>query len=1527
MPGELVDGEQPATLRLAHSFGIYPVPLRDAVISLGDDAFLFCVGRQLAVYDHVTQRVNFLPRDANNLITTAATRCLSGRLLAVGERVVGDGGSNSEGRCQISVIHLPKLEDLDTQKIEDSAPKVLRPQNRRLDIIGLVFATADGRFLVSLSSGPDCTITYWRWDVEKAMALRDFQPSHPMTRLLVNPKNGNQVSISGPSYMRIWEYNPNDATLRDCSSMFPGLNQEKQLNIVDHCWVLGTFLCAATSDAQVHLFEDGEHKLELDVRAVIQKDEAAQQKNNAKEQAFLDKVGRKSKAVPPVCLTVIAPWGRGFVVGGDQGYLGVFKVDARLTVEPFGTFRMPGLDSTIYHMSSSSEDTRLTILSYKEKEVEDTVVVIPRTRAGSTVTSGAPPGPNGRGRSSTAGVGSSIAGSSMMADGVPAKKEKLWALSTFPMSQADPAMTGQSEVFSAVYEKGTHHGAVCGMGVGGTRNIVATIGHDMTLRLWGYPSDGAKDGQSNFSSELSISVSSYEKPHALSVHPLGFQAAVLLDDSLKIYHLTSQQVTRTLYELPLKKPGDVAFSNSGNMLAVTTEHDVVLLDPWRATLIHVFSGRGGHLSNVNQVLFSEDDRTLLSCGTVPFGAIYGWDLESDDKRLSFEHVPKSTTFSCIAFDFRRELVVACTRPEGVLQVIRHLKGAHPEIHPESRSHGYTTLRLAAPLGVLFAGTQHGHVRVFKWPLAEGSGAANPYVREVSLHAHSVSSLALSQDSRYLFSGCEGGAVMACVVGSSWSQASSSQLVQRFISYRYRTDADSFGGAGGENVKSKREDDRKMVELQKKLSAAVGQGVTNNTCTLDELVMLPKSYFNERLHEIKEQEEQMHSLRKESEYAREQMQQETNDRLNAIEADRAREKSDVEEKYNNLFSQLRKANERHQNAMSMTNSQFDQRTRELQAEFERKISKEAEKHSRLLHQLESLEEANKNEVMATEQRHNEQLTELRDMEEKALKEWRVKYDRVCNLLKSDGLKFEESLCQQESEYDTLFAEVLEHNRVALQVESEKSTTALKDGVSMRQTISMLHRQLKAKDDSLTRAKGEVEDLQKKLEASQEMFAKLEIKLRERERGLNVKDKSLAKLREQMKHLESFRFVLYRKVRALEEERDPLEEKVKSLTTGVSEMYSEFVRLFKKKSNIAQQLTDKTTIATSMQNSNVKLQAQLSQLKKDARRFIQEAENVLHAETTGGHEKMPLRMKEVLAKHKALAQWAPTEDEDGGEKTEQEREQENELNQEMVVQRDLLFRKNQIAVGQMNQAKRECTQEFRRLTMENASLIAEMNTLRAENKSWQRSCKEMEVKMLALRKPGNAGGGSGGSGGGGGLHRNASAPVLGGSSGSPVSGQGGVAVLGNVSVSSARRGGQRSEFETPYMRRKVVDQQELYRRQRQKQANQLPPVPVGGATSSNTSALRSTAARAQNSHASSVEEVRFTQTMDSLQAGRRQMERQGFDLAKLTSQAQLASGFYDGSEFREDSPGSAHAEGDVVSGPPVVIGDPSATAIGS
>jgi WD40 repeat protein len=1391
---ESEDAGQGHGLKLAHAFGVYPAAVRDSLVSVGDDAFAYLSGRHVAICDHVRHRVCFLPRDARNRVVTSMTKSMNGKYLAIAER---EGGE--DGKVQISIHSLPKPDLLLDGKVEakDILHRVLHPANRRLDISGLAFTT-DGKYLLSLSAMPESTVTYWRWEAEKAVSSHDIQL--PVTRLQVNPKSSFQLSISGPNYLRLWEYNPNDNQLRDHPSMFP-LKLEKQLNIVDHCWVLGAFLCAASEDGHVYLFEDGEQQQDVDVRAVIGKDEAsgkvAVERAQAKLlQAALSGNGSREILEQPVRLVSLAAWGGGFVVGGDQGYMGVFKVDSKTQVEPFGTFRMPHQEGTVWQMSAGSEDTCLAILSYTEREAED--------EGGQMINVSS----LGKHRSTQAHL--RLSRPSTGGAGITAEKEKeperMWSLSTFPVGQADLAATGQLEVFAPVHALGSHsnhHGPVSGMGVAQCRRIVVTCGTDQQLKVWGYPTEEMLDQPSPFSAELGLQVSPDGKPKAVAVHPLGFQVAVVTNDLLRIFHLTARQATRTLFDLPLKHPGDVAYSNGGNLLAVTTENDVILVDPWRSVLVHMFSGRGGHLSAVNQVLFSEDDRLLLSCGAAPHGAIYGWDLESETKERALEHVSKGTNYASIVHDFRRQLVVACIRPEGSLRVVSGKETTSwRDIKPDSGAAGYTCMCLASPLGMFFAGTQLGSVRVFTWPFPDGE-PIRPFT-DVALHAHSINTLSLSVNAHLLFSACQGGTVMASHVRPERPDGNrlvSGHLAQRFVHYRFRED-------GGSHRNMNREDERKIHDLPRKLTEA-GQGFSNQAATMDELLLLPKAYFQECLHEIKELEERANSLEHESEYTLEQKEHEIQDKLQIIYNERKAERQRSEEKYDAMFQQFKRANARHQEELKLANSNFDTRIREREGNFDSSISKEYDKQSRLLDELQSLRETHATDKRQLEAQHEEHLESLRAMQEKTIKEWKGRHDQLCSLLKSDGLKFEEALRQQEQEYEQQITEMLEHKRIALQVESDKSTMALKDGVSMKQTINMLQRQLEEKNKELEEAKKREEGSYKKEAATKEMLAQVKEQLKERERGLKIKDESLAKMREQMKHLESFRFVLFHKVRALEEERDPLEEQVNSLKSSVREMYGEFVREFRDKQALGRQLQDKSQLSGALQNENSKLVGSLSQLRKEGQRLLQDLEKVLHSETTADFEKMPQKLQEVLTKYSKLKDWkAPAEETpEASAQDKADAGRESKLIEEMVIQRDLLYRKNQIAVQSEGQTKRGCSQEVRRLTSENAQLIVEMNTLRNENRSWQRSCKELEASVMALKAKQAAANREASSKG---LRHVESAPELDPAAGPP---------------RAVRRAAPKAAgAETPYLRRKIIDQQELYRKQRQKQLSSLPPVNV-------------------------------------------------------------------------------------------------------
>eukprot|EP00438_Fugacium_kawagutii_P007197 Skav206551 [mRNA] locus=scaffold547:52437:66589:- [translate_table: standard] len=265
-------------------------------------------------------------------------------------------------------------------------------------------------------------------------------------------------------------------------------------------------------------------------------------------------------------------WPQGFVVGGDQGYLGIFKMDSKAEVDSVGTFRMPGQKAhagrfrvpardvrdnpllqvtsiskiTVAMLSSGQDSLRmlpdvvgivgwtessLVILSFEEHETEagskkdGLCEEMGTTRARARAAAA----PQGSPRSALVLQQGGPRGGALVAR--PRPPTEKWSLHTFPMTQADLAATGQVENFTPVFQYGTHHGLITAIKPAFSRRVMASCAEDRTLKLWNFPTEEQEALPMPFTPELSLQVSNYEHCRSLAMHPLGFQVACILEES------------------------------------------------------------------------------------------------------------------------------------------------------------------------------------------------------------------------------------------------------------------------------------------------------------------------------------------------------------------------------------------------------------------------------------------------------------------------------------------------------------------------------------------------------------------------------------------------------------------------------------------------------------------------------------------------------------------------------------------------------------------------------------------------------------------------------------------------------------------------------------------------------------------------------------------------------------------------------------------------------------------------------------
>lgn len=336
------------------------------------------------------------------------------------------------------------------------------------------------------------------------------------------------------------------------------------------------------------------------------------------------------------------------------------------------------------------------------------------------------------------------------------------------------------------------------------------------------------------------------------------------------------------------------------------------------------------------------------------------------------------------------------------------------------------------------------------------------------------------------------------------------------------------------------------------------------------------------------------------------------------------------------------------------------------------------------------------------------------------------------------------------------------------------------------------------------------------------------------------------------------MLFHKVRALEEERDPLEDQVNSLRDNVKDMYGEFVKEFREKQKLEHRLNDKSSMAHALQNENLSLRSENVMVKKDLHRLFNDIQLALG---TIGYEKLVKAVQDLITKY------TPKIDgkEKGSRKDQDDDEKKPRLGggegvgvaEDMIRQRDLLLKKSR-AIAEANvHVNTERAMDFRRMTSENSQLISEMNNLRAEKKSFSRKVKELETRLMRAEREGK-------------LNRSSSAPEFDPDKRGSQRGGNNMSQTGPVGAAN-----------TPYLRRKEVDESEVYRRTKQQGMNMLPPVVDGGSEGGRSQGRKLKAPQRRGSQGT-IQEQRFRDVIGNVDADDRSMEQQGFHTSKLREQ---------------------------------------------
>lgn len=116
---------------------------------------------------------------------------------------------------------------------------------------------------------------------------------------------------------------------------------------------------------------------------------------------------------------------------------------------------------------------------------------------------------------------------------------------------------------------GVHSGAVVDFGVAVANQVMVSVASDQTVKVHSVAGKV----------EAKLSVSTLSKNLCIDVHPVGFQVALGFKEGFRVYFYLGSGL-RQVYESYCKQCSRIRYSHRGDMLAVASDNEVAVYDPY-----------------------------------------------------------------------------------------------------------------------------------------------------------------------------------------------------------------------------------------------------------------------------------------------------------------------------------------------------------------------------------------------------------------------------------------------------------------------------------------------------------------------------------------------------------------------------------------------------------------------------------------------------------------------------------------------------------------------------------------------------------------------------------------------------------------------------------------------------------------------------------------------------------------------------------------------------------------------------------
>ncbi|CAF0728049.1 unnamed protein product [Brachionus calyciflorus] len=631
-----------------------------------------------------------------------------------------------------------------------------------------------------------------------------------------------------------------------------------------------------------------------------------------------------------------------------------------------------------------------------------------------------------------------------------------------------------------------HHGAVTGVDVCIRKPIIATCSTDRSVRIWNFET-GVLEIYREFS----------EEAFSIALHPSGLYVLVGFSDKLRLMNILIDDI-KQFKEFTIRGCKECSFSNGGHLFAAVHGNVIQI---YSTTNFENISNLKGHNGKVRQILWSNDDTKLISCGMD--GAVYEWDTITG-KRTG-EYVLKNCSYTSVGMspDAKNIYAVGSDRKLKEItdsQILREIEVEEDDVIP-------TTVGLSRSGRMLFVGTNKGALRSYKFPLTKPTE-----FQEHTGHTKAITRMKVSWNDEYAITSSEDGTIVLWKIQDKEGRA------------------------------PKRDKETGWAEE----------------------ILITKSDLEEKNQLMVELRNRVNELKTENEYQMRLKDMSSSDKIKELTEKFIQEMESLKTKNQVLKSEKEKSDAKHEQELANLYEKHNKELQDLESTNNQKLMMEYDKYQDLQTKTQKIQEDYERQLTEMEQSKEKAINEMQEHYENVIHKLNLQIEKLNAEKEQQTKEYEETKRQIEEDCDTEIIDIKTkyEQRLKAQIETnEKDKSEAKNYKNKNSKLVADAEEFKKKIEQLNldiqKSNNMIASLKKDIEGSKK-------EIQERDDTIQDKEKRIYDLKKKNQELEKFKFVLDYKIKEQKKMVEPREMEIKDLKEEKTKMESELER-FNKQNN--------------------------------------------------------------------------------------------------------------------------------------------------------------------------------------------------------------------------------------------------------------------------------------------------------------------------------------------------------------------------